>query len=180
MNKDSPTLEDEFARVLVELDTRALLLGGVAVTSYGYARLTEDTDWWIDPTGGSIQWAKRVLDLLDQIRDEFRIMELKKRSMLGRYPKDRGNPDFSVTIITKAESEGVIRIQNETGTVDLFYAANNIRDFETAWRRSLPVGSLRKLSVDDLIASKRGTRRQKDSLDIQFLQTLKKDGATGR
>jgi len=176
MNKDSPTLEDEFARALAGLETRALLLGGVAVTSYGYARLTEDTDWWVDPTGGSIQWARRILDLLDQICDEFRIMELKRRSMLGRYPRDRGNPDFNVKIITKAEVEGVIRIQNTTGTVDLFYAANNLRDFETAWRRSRPVGALRKLSVADLIASKRGTQRQKDSLDIQFLQTLGKGG----
>ncbi|MDD2707512.1 MAG: hypothetical protein PHV34_05835 [Verrucomicrobiae bacterium] len=172
MSKDSPTIEDDFARALDKADIRALLLGGVAVTSYGYPRLTEDTDWWIDPKGGVLEWAKRVLELFDSMHGEFNVVDLGRRINVGRYPKNRGNPEFNMRLFTMAENNGVIRIQNRTGTIDLFFLANNLRDFEKSWQRSEPIGKLRKLAIEDLIASKRGTGRTKDALDIQFLKTL--------
>jgi hypothetical protein len=40
----------EFARLLVAHEVRFLVVGGAAVNTLGYLRMTEDFDFWIDRT----------------------------------------------------------------------------------------------------------------------------------
>src|SRR2546421_12642310 len=52
----------EFVELLNAHDVRYLLVGGFAVAYHGVARLTDDIDFWIEPSSDN---ADRVLKVLD-------------------------------------------------------------------------------------------------------------------
>ncbi|MFZ4695514.1 MAG: hypothetical protein ACOYMV_10350 [Verrucomicrobiia bacterium] len=190
---DSPAnFQERFSQALLASEGRVLLLGGVACNVHGSSRHTLDVDYWLDPSGGPSAWAARLLAMVRTTGDPVEISQIQG-PCLGRLPAET----FEVLVASTASAaatDGVIRLSSNTpcasaplretptafddvssdeSVVDLFYEANNLPDFEAAWKRSRPLdGTLRVLCREDLIASKRGTGRKQDEDDIRFLESL--------
>ena len=169
---DSPAnFQERFSQALLASEVRVLLLGGVACNVHGSSRHTLDVDYWLDPSGGPSAWAARLLAMVRTTGDPVEISQIQG-PCLGRLLAET----FEVLVASTASAaatDGVIRLANGESEVDLFYEANNLPDFEAAWKRSRPLdGTLRVLCREDLIASKRGTGRKQDEDDIRFLEQL--------
>jgi hypothetical protein len=169
---DSPAnFQERFSQALLASEVRVLLLGGVACNVHGSSRHTLDVDYWLDPSGGPSAWAARLLAMVRTTGDPVEISQIQG-PCLGRLLAET----FEVLVASTASAaatDGVIRLASGESEVDLFYEANNLPDFEAAWKRSRPLdGTLRVLCREDLIASKRGTGRKQDEDDIRFLEQL--------
>ena len=175
MSKDSPTLDEKLSLSLIKCRVRCLVLGGVACNIYGSTRMSEDTDLWVDPTQGGTAWIQHLIMAAKHCNERCHLICLRNQSTLGNFPEDF-HPDSALKKLEALiEEDAVIRLQNETGTLDAFYTVNGLDDFEAAWKQSIPCDeSLRVLSVPDLIKTKKDTGRQRDQDDIQFLEKLLK------
>ncbi len=175
MSKDYPTFDEKFSIAILEEGVRALLLGGVACNIYGSTRVSEDTDWWLDSTIGTDEWVRVLIKLCKRTGEACDVIRLNGLKKIADHPKDTTDPQFVSKIKEVIVEDGVIRLQQNKGKADLFFAPNNLEDFETAWKRSEPWdGALRVLCVKDLILTKQGTGRKRDTEDIAFLNSVKK------
>ncbi len=174
-NSDRPNhpinFEERFSQALLQDGVRALMLGGTACNVYGSSRHSFDTDWWLDPAGGPEAWAERLLSVVKTTGETCEVSRIQGLR-LGTIPADPFAP-LRAAVAEAARADGVIRLKERGPSVDVFFEAHNLPDFDAAWKRALPFENrLRVLSLEDLIASKRGTGRTQDEDDLRFLESL--------
>lgn len=163
--------EERFSQALLQDGVRSLMLGGTACNVYGSSRHSFDTDWWLDPVGGPEAWAERLLSVAKTTGATCEVSRIQG-PRLGTIPADPFAP-LEAAVAEAARIDGVIRLKEGGPSVDVFFEVHNLPDFDAAWKRALPFeGRLRVLSLEDLIASKRGTGRTQDEDDLRFLESL--------
>ena len=140
---------------------RVVMLGGLAIVSHGLARPTFDADIWLDPLLTLKDWCTAVLDL-KKLCPHLKILALAVWTEI---------PDAKLADIV--ERDGAIRISGATQPIDVFRCPNEIpiAEFESAWMRSLPLQDGTRLPDEiDLLMTKQLTGRDKDMMDIAFLE----------
>jgi hypothetical protein len=149
-----PISEDfkELLSLFADEKVRYLIIGGYAVTHYGYPRYTKDLDLWIDRTDDN---AKRV----------FRAL-----SRFGAPVQGMSEADFK-------EAGSVFLFGVEPLRVDILNDIDGVQ-FDEAWGRKqstlyggVPVNVIAR---DDLIANKRATGRLRDRQDVETLLDFEK------
>jgi hypothetical protein len=141
---------------------RVLLLGGHAMIFHGLDRPTVDSDIWLDPGNDLSGWCDLLEALLREYPDGY------FWDLAGRRRCERAEVPEVV------EQFGVIRVGGLEEPLDVFRRPNNFGEalFDEAWSLAapLPQEEVRVLSTIDLVASKADSERQKDMLDIAFLE----------
>lgn len=141
----------EFVRLLDAHEVRYMVVGGAAVNTLGFVRMTEDLDFWVERSEGN---ALRILGALKAFgfEGEFALQDLMEPGnvlMLGRAPN----------------------------RIDLLTSISG-REFEDCWpRRTVEtLDGLRvpMISLDDLIINKRASGRAKDLADVEEFEKRKK------
>lgn len=147
-----PTLEDfvDLCRKLNQENVRYIVIGGMAIIQHGFVRATEDIDLLVDANPKNFKALKKaLLSLPDQAVSEVEEGDLEK------YP--------------------VIRVADEF-VVDLMKSANGL-DYEDAKKGILRVkieGVEIPFASVELLLKLKQPLREKDRLDLQFLERLKK------
>jgi hypothetical protein len=153
------TSSEEFLSRLSE-QSRVLLLGGLAVIAHGMSRTTEDADVWMD----SMLPLKVWLKLLEKnLPDGSYCWDLLHRRQIS-----------GEALVAAIEDLGVVRIGGLDRYVDVFRRPNELaeEDFAAAWEASRPhVGRFRLLDETFLIVTKENSERERDRIDISFLES---------
>lgn len=138
----------EFLKCLHESNARYLLVGGYAVTWYGYPRTTADMDIWVEM---SEENAERVI----QAFKKFGIAE----SAIPKHSLLKENEIFRLGVAP-------LRLEIMTSVSGLV--------FDHAWQNK---GSLKVdgelvwvISKADLITNKKSSGRTKDIADVEYLE----------
>lgn len=138
---------------------RYLLIGGHAVSQYGFARITKDYDFWIDP----------------KYRDEAIQVLVEEYQFDPPADEDLKKP--------------IVVLYSDWQKIDLFLARRfsnaegRVLDFDQCYEHSTTIKDsaedfwITLPSVDDLIALKKMRPKLKaaDREDIAFLESLQKD-----
>ncbi|GJQ21712.1 MAG: hypothetical protein HBSIN02_20670 [Bacteroidia bacterium] len=139
---------EEFFGSLNRHKVRYLIVGGYAVAVHSRPRFTDDLDIWIESERGN---AGKLLNALADF--------------------GFGGMDIALEDLLKAEQ--VIQLGYSPLRIDLLTSVSNVR-FEDAWNRKLTstYGSetVYFIGREDLIASKKGTGRKRDELDVDELE----------
>lgn len=154
-----------YQHVLHELAARrrVLLLGGVAIILHGLSRATEDADIWLDPQPVEA-WAGELRAVLASHPD-LRWLRLTSAGWVS---------PGGATLEEAAVGERVVRLVGTDRPVDVFHVPNELADsdFEPVWQRARPTADgLRYLEEIDLLLTKQSTGREKDDLDVRFLES---------
>jgi len=83
---------------------------------------------------------------------------------------------FALTAAQAAEVErgkDFIQLKNGPFDLDLIFAPDGIERFEEAWRRHVEVEGFPVCHIDDIIASKAATNRQKDRESLPRLRSFR-------
>jgi predicted nucleotidyltransferase len=145
---------NEFLKLLKALEehqVKYVLVGGVAVIIHGMERLTRDIDIFIQNTPGNIRNLQKALQSIyyDDSINEITFSELEKYSVI-RY----GTPeDFYIDIITRL-GEAIVFEEIKYEIIE--YQGIGVKI----------------ASPESLYLMKKNTYREKDKLDILFLQEL--------
>jgi hypothetical protein len=73
-----------------------------------------------------------------------------------------------------------VQLKNGPFDLDLVFAPDGIERFEDAWRRHVEVEGFPVCHIDDIIASKEATNRQKDRESLPRLKSFREFLRTGR
>jgi hypothetical protein len=141
---------------------RVLSLGGLAVISHGLERNTHDADIWVEPMRSAAEWAS--------------IMAPMVYSMPGSRPVAIAvwTPIAESDLENVIARDGVIRINGLDRPLDIFREPNElpVEEFDAAWSRAQPVKDGTRLPDEiDLLMTKQLTGRDKDAMDIAFLES---------
>ena len=140
---------------------RVVLLGGLAVVSHGLSRPTIDADVWLDPILSPENWAREILNLKSE-NPSLSLLTIAVWSDIA---------DANLAEIV--ERDGVIRVMGASQPLDIFRKPNElpIEEFESAWLRAKPLRDGTRLPDEiDLLMTKQLTGRDKDAMDIAFLE----------
>lgn len=140
-----------------ENEVEYILIGGLAVILHGMPRFTLDMDVFLKDSKENINNLKKALKSIfpeDQSINELSAEEFERYSVI-RYGPPEG--DFYIDFIT--------RIGEAFRFEDLEYEIREINDFK-----------LRVATVKTLIKMKKNTIREKDKMDVLFLEQLIKKG----
>ncbi len=150
---------DEFLNGISE-KSHVLLLGGLAVIAHGLSRTTEDADIWLD----SMQPLEDWLAVLDEgLPEGGYYWDLLRKERVAREDLEEVVREI-----------GVLRIGGLDRYINVFRKPNELEetDFATAWAMSVPhIGKFRLLDETFLIITKENTGRERDRIDIGFLET---------
>jgi hypothetical protein len=152
------------ARLIEKLASanRVVLLGGLALVSHGHSRPTFDADVWLDPALDQETWAKVILELKKEVPG--------LRCLAFAVWNEIHDAELSEII----GSDGVIRLMGASQPLDIFRKPNElpIEEFESAWARAKPLQDGTRLPDEiDLLMTKQLTGREKDAMDIAFLES---------
>lgn len=154
----------KFFRALDEAGVRYLVVGGIAVNLHGINRFTADIDLMLAmdaqnlgrfvPVAQQFGMKPVVPVAVEDLADAAKVRDwIENKHMLAFGLRPRTVTDPTVDVMTRP-----------------------VIDFETAWSRRVvyEVGALRVpvASIQDIIAMKSGTGRQKDEADIAALKRL--------
>ena len=140
---------------------RVLALGGLAVISHGLGRNTHDADIWVEPMESPEIWASVVGPLV------YSTPSAKPVAIAVWVPIPEKN---LAEVIAR---DGVFRINGLDRPIDIFRKPNElpIEEFESAWVRAKPLHDGTRLPDEiDLLMTKQLTGRDKDLMDIAFLE----------
>ena len=140
---------------------RVLALGGLAVISHGLGRNTHDADIWVEPMESPEIWASVVGPLV------YSTPSAKPVAIAVWEPIPEKN---LAEVIAR---DGVFRINGLDRPIDIFRKPNElpIEEFESAWVRAKPLQDGTRLPDEiDLLMTKQLTGRDKDLMDIAFLE----------
>jgi hypothetical protein len=140
---------------------RVLALGGLAVISHGLGRNTHDADIWVEPMESPEVWASVVGPLV------YSTPSAKPVAIAVWVPIPEKN---LAEVIAR---DGVFRINGLDRPIDIFRKPNElpIEEFESAWVRAKPLHDGTRLPDEiDLLMTKQLTGRDKDLMDIAFLE----------
>ncbi len=138
----------EILQILLNNEVKFLVVGAYAMAVYGYPRATGDFDIWVEATSGNSQ--KIYLSL-----SEF------------------GAPLSQITEETFAEKGIVFQIGVAPRRIDIITHVDGV-EFNDAYqdKEEVEIENLKIpfLSKTNLIKNKKATGREKDKLDIKYLQ----------
>ncbi len=138
----------EILQILLNNEVKFLVVGAYAMAVYGYPRATGDFDIWVEATSGNSQ--KIYLSL-----SEF------------------GAPLSQITEETFAEKGIVFQIGVAPRRIDIITHVDGV-EFNDAYqdKEEVEIENLKIpfLSKINLIKNKKATGREKDNLDIKYLQ----------
>lgn len=147
-HKFSLTQAEEIAAAFSRESVDYLFIGKSAAIILGFPSTTQDVDLYIPK---SRENAERIIAALTSIG--FTIEdELAEGILAGK--------DF-------------IQIKTGPFDLDLVHAPDGITDYETAKSRSVKEGDFRVVCIDDIIASKRASGREKDIADLPLLEDFR-------
>ena len=142
----------EFLTALNLYKVQYMIFGGFAVNLYGFTRVTEDLDVWIDPKSDNLDRFKKSVISLGFPEETHLHNFLSGQSIMLRLTDDA----FRIDVLTKL----------------------NIRKgfdkaFETAEDVTVPYGKIYFLGYADLIDEKSRAKRPKDLIDIKQLREIR-------
>lgn len=142
-------------------ENRVVLLGGLAVISHGHSRPTYDADAWLDPTVPLGLWCQAVDDLISSDSGLHSVS-------IGNWEKIE-----SAQLPEIIARDGVIRLMGASQPLDIFRAPNELdpAEFEAVWERGVPMDDGTRIpDAIDLLVTKQATGREKDLMDLAFLE----------
>lgn len=148
-SKFTPAQAEELAAAFAHEDVDYLFIGKSGAILLGYPDTTQDVDIFLPQSRPN---AERVLRALHALGFEI-------------------DPGLMISILTGSE---IVLLKSGPFALDLIHAADGIESFEAAKsRRVLADGRLPVASLDDIIASKRATGRERDISDVRRLEQFK-------
>ena len=139
---------EEIREVFTRLRVRYLFIGKSGAILLGFPDTTQDADLFADRSpenGPALVQALRQLGFA--LRDEQAADILRGK-------------DF-------------VQLKNGPFDLDLVFAPDGIERFEDAWRRRIEVEGFPVCHIDDIIASKAATNRQKDRESLPRLRSFR-------
>ena len=150
-SKFTPAQAEELATAFAEEGVDYLFIGKSGAILLGYPETTQDVDIFLPR---SRENAERVLRALRKLGFEV-------------------DPALTVSILTSSE---IVLLKSGPFALDLIHAPDGIESFELAKSRSvLEGGRFPMASLDDIIASKRATGREKDLSDVRRLEQFQRE-----
>ena len=147
-SKFIPAQADELATAFAEYGVDYLFIGKSAAILLGYPDTSQDVDVFLPR---SRENAERVLAALAKLGFAL---------------------DAVATMSILASSE-IVLLKGGPFALDLIHAPDGIESFEAAKARRVLAGKFPVASLDDIIASKRATGRQKDLSDVERLEDFR-------
>jgi len=147
-SKFIPAQAEELATVFAEEGVDYLFIGKSAAILLGYPDTSQDVDVFLPRTR---QNAERVLAALAKLGFTLDAMT-------------------TMSILTGSE---IVLLKGGPFALDLIHAPDGIESFEAAKARRILVGKFPIASLEDILASKRATGREKDSADVRRLEQFK-------
>ena len=148
-SKFTPAQAEELAAAFAREGVDYLFIGKSGAILLGYPETTQDVDVFLPR---SQENAERVLRALRTLGFEL-------------------GPALTVWILSDSE---IVLLKSEPFALDLIHAPDGIESFELAKSRSvLEGGRFPVASLDDIIASKRATGREKDVYDVRRLEQFR-------
>lgn len=156
--------EDIF-KALYEEEVRYLIVGGMAVNLYGYARMTVDLDIMVDLKEENL---KKLIKAMEKVNCKPKVpvkpTEFTLNAKREEWIKEKGAVVFTF-----------IDLSDPIKHVDIFL--KNPLDFEKAYQSRTTIHvkeiPIRLVSIDDLIELKRLSGRPRDMEDIHHLNKIK-------
>ena len=150
-SKFTPAQAEELAAAFARAGVDYLFIGKSGAILLGYPDTTQDVDIFLP---SSPRNAERVVQALRELGFEL---------------------DAALTISILRSSE-IILLKNGPFALDLIHAPDGIESFAAAKSRSvLAEGRFPVVSLDDIIASKRATGREKDLADLARLEQFRSE-----
>lgn len=148
-SKFTPAQAEELAEAFAREGVEYLFIGKSGAILLGYPDTTQDVDVFLPR---SAENAARVLQALAVLGFEL-------------------DPALTVSILAGSE---IVLMKQGPFALDLIHAPDGIESFEAAKSRSvLAGGRFPVASLDDIIASKRATGREKDVSDLRRLEQFR-------
>lgn len=143
----------EFLIALNRHVVRYMIFGGFAVNVYGFSRVTEDLDIWVDPSAENLRQFEEVVISMG-------------------FPKDSG------TLMNFISGESImLRLSDGSFRVDILTNLNIKKNFDESFKTctavDMPYGKIYFISYEDLIDEKIRARRPKDLIDIDQLRRIR-------
>ena len=142
--KQAEEIRDAFARHRV----RYLFIGKSGAILLGYSDTTQDADIFVEKN-----------------RENARALATALREL-----------GFALTDTETSEIErgkDFVQLKNGPFDLDLIFAPDGIERFELAWARHLEIEGFPVCHIDDIIASKEATHRQKDLESLPRLKAFR-------
>lgn len=150
-SKFTPAQAEELAAAFAHERVDYLFIGKSGAILLGYPETTQDVDIFLPR---SQENAERVLRALRTLGFEL-------------------GPALTVSILSGSE---IVLLKSGPFALDLIHAPDGIESFELAKSRSvLEGGRFPVASLDDIIASKRATGREKDIYDVRRLEQFRSE-----
>lgn len=150
-SKFTPAQAEELAAAFAREEIDYLFIGKSGAILLGYPDTTQDVDIFLPR---SRQNAERVLRALRALGFEL-------------------DPSLMISILSGSE---IVLLKSGPFALDLIHTPDGIESFEVAKsRRVLVDGRFPVASLDDIIASKRATNREKDISDVRRLEQFKSE-----
>ena len=150
-SKFTPAQAEELAAAFAREGVDYLFIGKSGAILLGYPDTTQDVDIFLPKSTAN---AERVLRAL-----RFLGFEL--------------DPTLTISILSSSE---MVLLKAGPFALDLIHAPDGIESFEVAKSRSvLEGGRFPVASLDDIIASKRATGREKDIADVRRLEQFRSE-----
>jgi hypothetical protein len=150
-SKFTPAQAEELASAFAREEVDYLFIGKSGAILLGYPETTQDVDIFLPR---SRQNAERVVRALRSLGFEL----------------------DAATIMSILSGSEIVLLKGGPFALDLIHAPDGIESFEAAkGRRIIEGGRFPVASLDDIIASKRATGREKDISDIRRLEQFKNE-----
>lgn len=151
-SKFTPAQAEELADAFAQEGVDYLFIGKSAAILLGYPDTSQDIDVFLPR---SRENAERVLAALRTLGFTL---------------------DVATTVSIMAGSE-IILLKGGPFALDLIHSPDGIESFEAAKARRIVAGKFPIASLDDIIASKRATGREKDVADVRRLEQFQSEYA---
>lgn len=138
----------EIRDVFLRQSVRYLFIGKSGAILLGYPDTTQDADLFVEKTPANCAALVNALRELGFALTEDQAVEVRR------------GKDF-------------IQLKNGPFDLDLVFAPDGIERFEDAWRRRVEVEGFPVCHIDDIIASKAATNRQKDRESLPRLRSFR-------
>lgn len=150
-SKFTPAQAEELAAAFAQEGVDYLFIGKSGAILLGYPETTQDVDIFLPRSRDN---AERVLRALRTLGFQL-------------------GPALTVSILSGSE---IVLLKDGPFALDLIHAPDGIESFEGAKkRRIMEAGRFPVASLDDIIASKRVTGREKDLSDIRRLEQFRSE-----
>ena len=150
-SKFTPAQAEELAAAFADEGVDYLFIGKSGAILLGYPETTQDVDIFLPRSRENAERVLRALQVLG-----FKL-----------------DPALTMSILSGSE---IVLLKGGPFALDLIHAPDGIESFEAAKsRRVMEAGRFPVANLDDIIASKRATGRQKDLSDIDRLEQFRSE-----